>query len=188
MDIEIQIEKRLAQSKGETNRLRNAGRVPVVIYSQKTKPENASLASVDFAAVLRNVESGFLPTTTFKLVDESGKVRRAIVKDIQYHVTTYNVIHLDFQELQDDVDVRVKVPVDCTGQVDCVGVKLGGFLRPVMRHVKVCCKPKVLPRSFQIDVSSLGLNQLKQVKDLDIPKGVQVLNRMEDTVVTVVKR
>jgi large subunit ribosomal protein L25 len=188
MDVEIQIENRLAQSKGETNRLRIAGKVPVVIYSQKKTAENATISAVDFAAVLRNVESGFLPTTTFKLVDASGKARRAIIKDIQYHVTTYNVIHLDFQELHDDVDVSVKVPVECTGQVDCVGVKLGGFLRPVMRHVRVRCKPKVLPRSFQVDVAALGLNQLKQIKDLDIPKGVQVLNNMSDTIVTVVKR
>lgn len=189
MEVEIQITKRSTHSKGETKRLRREGKVPCVIYAQNTTPEHVSLPAVAFAEVIRNIESGFLPTTIFTLVNEQGKKIRAIVKDIQYNVTNYDVIHLDFQELVDNQPVVVKVPVECINQIDCIGVKAGGFLRFVMRHVKVQCNtPSVIPSFFQIDVRELGLNQFKRVSDLAIPKGVQPVGKAEDIVVTIVKR
>ena len=189
MEVEIQITKRSALSKGETKRLRRAGAIPCVIYAQNKTPEHVSLPADAFAEVIRNIESGFLPTTIFTLVDEKGKKIKTIVKDIQYNVTNYDVIHLDFLELVDNQPVVVKVPVECINQIDCVGVKAGGFLRFVMRHVKVeCSTPNVIPSFFQIDVKELGLNQFKRVSDLAIPKGVQPVGRTDDIVVTIVKR
>jgi large subunit ribosomal protein L25 len=189
MEVEIQITKRSTHSKGETKRLRREGKVPCVIYAQGKTPEHMSLSANDFAEVLRTMEAGFLPTTIFTLANEQGKKVRAIVKDIQYNVTNYEVIHLDFQELVANQPVVVKVPVECINQIDCAGVKAGGFLRFVMRHVKVQCNtPNVIPSFFQIDVKELGLNQFKRVSDLAIPKGVQPLGREDDIVVTVVKR
>ncbi len=71
-----------------------------------------------------------MPTTVFTLSD-GKKERRAIIKDIQYHLTTYHVSHIDFEELVDNVPVSVKVPVNCIGVADCMGIKFGGFLRQV---------------------------------------------------------
>ena len=116
------------------------------------------------------MKSGHLPTTVFTLAD--GKTRaRVIIKDIQYHLTTYNVSHIDFGELIDDVPVSVKVPVKCTGVADCVGVKLGGFLRQVVRHVKIECLPQRIPSEFMVDVKDLGIRQTKRLKDIKMPRG-----------------
>jgi large subunit ribosomal protein L25 len=188
MDVEIHIKKRTGATKGETGRLRADGMVPAVIYAHGKTAENICLNAVAFDTVLRNLQSGFLPTTIFSLVGEDGKKRRAIIKDIQYQVTTYKVIHLDFLELQDKVMVEFNVPVECLGQTDCVGVKAGGFLRSLMRHVKVRCLPAHIPSHFEIDVRNLGLNQVKRTSELAIPAHVQVLARPDDVIVTVVKR
>ena len=189
MEVEIQSTQRSTLSKGETKRLRREGKIPCVIYAQKKIPEHVCVPAKDFADIVRNIEAGFLPTTIFSLKNEQGKKIRAIVKDIQYNVTTYDVIHLDFLELVENLPVVVKVPVECTNQIDCVGVKAGGFLRFVMRHVKVqCSTPSAIPSFFQIDVKELGLNQFKKISDLVIPTGVQPVGKEDDIVVTVVKR
>lgn len=188
MDVEISIASRQRQNKGEAKRLRRGGTLPAVIYSEGKTPESISLQTVDFETALRNIRPGFLPTTTFKLVDSKGKSRRAIIKDIQYAVTTYNVMHMDFLELHDDKSVSLKVPVECTNQVDCIGVKLGGFLRTIMRHLKVKCLPTNIPTHFEIDVKELNVNQFRKVKDLAIPAGVSYLGRQDDVVVSVVKK
>jgi len=188
MDVEIPFVQRTAKNKGEVKKLRRDGKIPAVIYTQNNTSETITLNSVDFQAVLRTLRRGFLPTTTFKLVDAKGTARRAIIKDIQYNVTTYDVIHLDFQALDETKPVSFKVPIQCINQVDCVGVKAGGFVRSIMRHIQVQCLPKHIPTHFDIDVKDLELNQTKRVRDLPIPSEVRCLGRADDAVVSVVKR
>ena len=188
MDVEIHITKRASEPKGEAKRLRGQGMIPAVIYSQANSSESVSLSAVAFETVLRNLTPGFLPTTIFSLVNAAGKKIRAIIKDIQYQVTTYKVMHLDFLELQNDTMVEYNVPIECLGQADCVGVKAGGFLRSLMRHVKVRSLPPHIPSHFEIDVKNLGLNQVKRTSELAVPAHVQLLARPDDVIVTVVKR
>ncbi len=75
----------------------------------------------EFASYLRNIKPGHLPTSTFTLVDETGKERQVLIKDIQYEITTYDVTHLDFEELLMDQKINVKVPIECTGQCGLCG-------------------------------------------------------------------
>ncbi len=84
--------------------------------------------------------------------------------------------------------IDVKVPIELMNQVDCSGVKLGGFLRSLIRHLKVRCLPKDIPSHFEIDVKELGLNQYRRVSDLQIPKGVKALEKPNEIVVSVLKK
>lgn len=188
MEVEIQISERSAKTKGEAKRLRRDNNIPVCIYSKSAQPVNASISQVEIETILRNVQPGFLPTTVFKLKDSKGKVRKAICKEIQYKPTNYAVLHLDFLELHDNVEVDVKVPIELMNTADCVGVKAGGFLRAMMRHVKVRCLPAKIPNHFEIDVKDIGMNQNRRVSDLAIPKGVKPLLKSDEVLVGVLKR
>lgn len=188
MDVEIPIVSRQKQTKGQVKALRRTGQLPAVLYSAANPAEAISLSTDDFKTVLRTCRSGFLPTTIFKLVEANGKTKRAVVKDIQYHPTTYDVLHLDFQELHDDKPITLKVPVECINQVDCAGIKLGGFLRPIMRHLRVTCLPKNIPSHFAVDIKDVGLNGFRKVKDIQIPTGVTYLGKPEDVVLSIVKK
>lgn len=188
MDQEIQISERSAKTKGEANKLRRELQIPVCIYSKGQAAASASCGQVAFQTIMRSLQPGFLPTTIFALKDAKGKTRRAIIKDIQYHPTTYEVLHLDFQELHDDTLVDVKVPIECLNQVDCTGVKLGGYLRSLIRHLKVRCLPKNIPSHFEIDVRDLGLNQYRYVSDLKMPKEVRSLVKPTEIIVSVLKK
>lgn len=188
MSVEIKFASRQGQNKGEAKRLRREGNIPAVIYAISKDAENIAISATDFSTIMRGLRQGFLPTTVFKLVDSKGHARNAIIKDIQYAPTTYEVIHIDFLELQADKEVSLKVPVECTNLVDCIGVKLGGFLRTIMRHLKVKCLPKNIPTHFEIDVRELNINQFKKVADMAIPQGVAYLGRPDDVVVSVIKK
>lgn len=179
---------RKAGSKSETNRLRREGYIPVVLYVRGKEGETLAVESSEFGSFLRNVKSGHLPTTIFTLVDDKGRERRVIIKDIQYEVTTYVVRHLDFEELLEDHKINIKIPIECIGMADCVGIKLGGVLRQVIRHVSVRCLPKDLPSFFELDVKELALKQTKRLSDLDIPETVRPLMKLNEVVAVIVKR
>lgn len=179
---------RSGKKKSEALRLRREGFVPAVIYALGKEGESIAVAASDFNAFLRSVKQGHLPTTVFTLVDSKGHERKVLVKDIQYNVTTYDVIHLDFEELLKDHKVNVKVPIECTGQADSPGIKLGGILRQVIRHIRVSCLPKDLPSYFELNVSELGPRGAKRLSDLQIPTGVRPLADLHEVVAVVVKR
>lgn len=186
--VTLKATTRTGKTKSEINTLRRTGNIPYVLYSKGKTPSIGSIINRDFEAVLRSLKPGFLPTTILHIEDESGKVTKVIVKEIQYKPTTYQVLHLDFLELVDSNVVEVKVPVECMNAVDCVGVKLGGFLRNTMRHIQVSCLPKDIPSHFEIDVKDLDLLQIRYVKDIQIPQGVKCLHKPEEIVVGVVKK
>jgi large subunit ribosomal protein L25 len=186
--MKLQTIKRTADSKSEVKKLRREGFIPAVLYVKGKSGETLAINANEFRSYLRQVKSGHLPTTIFTLVDDKDKERRVVIKDIQYEITTYEVTHLDFEELVSDQKINVNIPIECTGVVDCVGVKLGGVLRQVIRHVRVRCFPKDLPSYFELDIRELGLKQSKRLKDLQIPKTVRPLVNLSEVVAVIVKR
>lgn len=186
--MKLKTTPRAANKKSEINKLRREGFIPAILYVRGKDGEPITVPSDEFKTYLRKVKSGHLPTTIFTLTDSKGHERKAIIKDIQYEITTYDVTHLDFEELINDQKVNVKVPIECIGGNESSGVKLGGVLRQVIRHVRVRCTPKHLPQFFELDVRDLGLRQTKRLKDLSIPKDVRPLADLNEVVAVIVKR
>lgn len=186
--MKLQTVARAAKNKCEAKKLRREGLIPAVLYVKEKNSETIAIKSQEFSSFLRHVKSGHLPTSIFTLVDDKGKERRAVIKDIQYQITSYDVHHLDFEELLDDQKINVKIPIECTGQIECLGIKLGGVLRQVIRHVRVRCLPKDLPEYFELDVRELGLGQSKRLADLEIPNTVRPIADLKEVVAVIVKR
>ncbi len=186
--MKLKVKSRDADKKSDLKALRRSGGIPAVIYHRSKEAEPVAVANEEFTGLLRQVTPGRLSTTIFSITDEKGAVRRAIIKDIQYNPVNYDVIHLDFEELIDDVTVNVKVPVECVNVADCVGVKLGGFLRQVLRHVKVNCLPKDLPTHFPVDIREMVLYDQKRVRDLNIPETMRPLVNMNEVIIVIAKR
>lgn len=185
--MKLTIHPREKAGKGALNRIRREGNIPAVIYSKGSESKNAIVDGVQLKSLMRTVKQGCLPTTVFVLSDGEKEVK-AIVKDIHYAPTTYNILHLDFMELRPDVRVTVKVPIQCTGAMDCVGIKLGGFLRQVILYLPVECLPKDIPSEFSLDVRELQITQTKRLKDIEIPQGVRPVANMDEVAVVIAKR
>lgn len=185
--MKLKVATRKVEQKSQVKALRRQGQIPAIIYHQSKAGEPTSVDTVEFETLLRKVQSGRLSTTIFEL-HGAGKPRKAILKDIQYNPVTYDVIHLDFEELIEGTPVTIKIPLEPTGVADCVGIKLGGFLRQVIRYVKVKCLPKDIPTYFEIDVKDLGMRESKRIKDIAIPNTVRPVANMNEVVVVIAKR
>jgi large subunit ribosomal protein L25 len=186
--MKLKVFKREQTKKSESNRIRREGNIPGVLYVSGKTAEPIIVDGPDFSSSLRAVQAGRLSTTIFFLKDENGKERRAILKEIQYEPTTYRVQHLDFEVLHDDVKVTLNVPIECTGVVDCVGVKLGGVLRQVIRKIRVRCLPKDIPTVFTVDVKNMAQNEKKRLVDLEIPNTVRPVANLNEVAVLIAKR
>jgi large subunit ribosomal protein L25 len=185
--MKLKIEKRLSVKKSDSNRIRREGNIPAVLYSQGVANENISVDGVQFAEVLRKMVSGRLSTIKFSLVDGDAEVS-AVVKDIQYHPTTYQVLHMDFERLIPGSPITLNVPVEFTGVATCTGIKLGGFLRTVVRHLKVSCVPEKIPEFFTLDVEKLAIGQSLRLSSIKMPEGVVPKGALTEVAVVIAKR
>lgn len=177
----------LERKKGATGSLRREGKIPAVLYAPGMENELITVQKEEMQAVLRNMEKGLLGTTVFEL--HIGKtVHKAVVKEIQYHVTSYEIEHIDFLALNETKEVTLNVPIQLTGVADCVGVKLGGFIRQPIRTMKVACLPKHIPSSFKIDVKDLDLMQSRRLSDVPLPHGVKPLSVLSEVAVVIAKK
>lgn len=183
--MKLKMNKREGAKKSELGEIRRAGNIPAVLYSPSKPAEKVAIDGVDLKTALRAIVPGRLSTTQFMLVNGNEEVR-VLVKDIQYHPTTYDVLHMDLMipgEL-----VRVRIPIEYTGVADCQGIKLGGFLRQVLRYVLVECPGNRIPDAFSLDVRELVIGQSKRLSDLVIPEGIRSLANMNEVAVVIAKR
>ena len=185
--MKLSVEKRSDLKKSVTKKLRKTGFVPAVVYGEGKNAEHITVDGGEFQKGLNKLPKGSLPTTVFTL-EEGGASFTAVLKDIQYHIITYDIIHLDFEKLSDQVKVRVRVPIRCIGDVKSPGVKQGGILRSVIRNLRVECFPKDIPSEFIIDVSDLGMKQAKKLSAIELPKGVRALADLNEVAATIAKR
>ena len=142
--MKLSMKKRVEGKKNAVRQLRRNGEIPAVLYAKGFPSESISINEAEFSTALRQVAPGRLPTVVFTLSEGKEEVR-VLVKDIQRDPTTYQIEHLDFLVLGKGPRVTVKIPVEFKGVVECTGLKLGGFLRQVIRHVKVSCPQDQIP-------------------------------------------
>ncbi len=183
--MKLKMYTRTGSKKSELGQIRRSGDIPAVLYSRGQSNEMIAVDGVEFKTILRKITAGRLSTTQFTLVNEGREVS-AIVKGIEYHPTTYEVLHMDFM-IPKEV-VKVRVPVEFVGVADCQGIKLGGFLRPVLRYVKVECPADKIPSSFSIDIRDLMIGQSKRLSDLQMPEGVRSLVNKDVVIVVIAKK
>lgn len=184
--MQLKTFKRSSAVKSELNQIRRSGNIPAVVYSKGEAGKEIAVDGAQFKALLRSVKSGCLSTTKITL-EGAIDVKEAVLKEIQYNPTTYEVWHLDFEELEPSRPVNVKVPIQYTGVPDCVGIKLGGTLRQVIRALRVSCLPKDMPTEFKLDVRELQIGQTKRLSDIAIPENVKPLVDLNEVAVVIAK-
>lgn len=185
--MELNVAVRKSERKSECLKIRRKGNIPAVIYSRGSTGENLEVNGIEFQKILNGIPEGMLSTAVLTLKAEDGKSCRAIVKDIAYNVTTYDIIHLDFLKLVDDIPVSLNVPITCTGLPDCIGVKLGGQFRQLVRAFKVSCLPSHIPRSVEINVAGLNMGESVKLSSVTMPSNVCALADLNQIVVTISK-
>ncbi len=147
--ITIKGSQRESVGKSATKALRNAGKVPCVLYGGD-KAIHFSAEAKEFKNL---VYTPNVYTATIEL--EGGESFHAILQDIQFHPVNDQILHVDFYQLHEDKEVTMNIPVKLVGNAK--GVALGGALRHNVRRLKVRAIPANLPDFIEADITDLGI-------------------------------
>ena len=170
-DFDLIAEYREDMGKGASRRLRREGKVPAIIYGAGRPPRSLAF---DHNKVLRQLEneSFYSSVLNIKVGDKS---QAAILKDLQRHPSKRLIMHMDFQRIVEDEEIRMNVPLHFVGEEKAPGVKLqGGSVSRLMTDVEVSCLPRYLPEYIEVDISGLELDQMLHMSDIKLPEGVEI--------------
>jgi large subunit ribosomal protein L25 len=180
--VEIKIEPRESDGKGRARRARREGKLPGVFYGPKSAAVPLELDRKEFVTRVAHLEGSHLIRIKSGSPALADKV--ALVKELQYHPVTGEVIHADFYEVDLTEKIRVKVPLHFVGKA--AGVVRGGILQPIVREIDVECLPMDIPEFFDVEVSALDIGDSLHVTELTMPEGVTAASESDLTLVTVV--
>ncbi len=169
MEFELAAESREASGRTGSRRLRNAGKVPAVVYGGGQPP---SAITLDHNSLLHQMEHEAFYTSilTLKVGKESESV---VVKEVQRHPARRQVVHMDLLRVRADEEITLQVPVHFVNEETAIGVKTqGGVVEHLLTDVEVSCLPKDLPEYLEVDVSNVELDQILHLSDLKLPAGV----------------
>ncbi len=156
--ITIKGSERESVGKKATKALRNAGKVPCVVYGGE-KPLHFSADEIAFKKLV------YTPNAhTVKVDLEKGDKVKAVMQDIQFHPVTDRILHVDFYQLFDDKEVTMEIPVRLHGSSP--GVRNGGRLLFRNRKLTIKALPDHLPDFFDIDISNLKIGDNILVESL----------------------
>jgi large subunit ribosomal protein L25 len=182
-DMTIEVQRREERGTNSNRRLRARGLIPAVVYGagKETVP-----IQVDRKTLLDMMKASGSDNPIFLLqLAGSGKERHAMIRDLQVHPISRQVLHIDFQRVIMTEKLRVQVPVELTGTA--YGVKTeGGMLDFVLREVHVECLPGDIPKQIELDVTPLHVGQHVEAGQLDLPKGVTLVEDPDRVIVSLV--
>jgi large subunit ribosomal protein L25 len=174
MQYEFTAFPRGVEGRGASRRLRRSGRAPGIVYGGAAKPQPIELDHNALIHALKN-EAFHSSILTMKLGPESQQV---LLRDVQMHPFRSEVLHIDFQRVDANRRIHMKVPLHFINGENSPAVKLAGaIISHVIAELDVSCLPKDLPGFIEVDLSELALNQSIHVTDLKLPGGVTAVSR-----------
>jgi large subunit ribosomal protein L25 len=162
--------ERNLQGTGASRRLRSAGKVPGIVYGGGT-PANIELDhnALYFALKKEAFHSSLLE------MELGGKVQKVLLRDFQMHPWKQQVLHIDFQRVDETTRVHKKVPLHFSGEENSVAVKTDKCLvNHVTTEIEIECLAMALPEFLAVDLSGLTKGQSLHASDLKLPEGVKV--------------
>ncbi len=165
--------ERTLQGTGASRRLRNAGKVPGIVYGAG-EPTTIELDhnALFFALKKEAFHSSLLD------MELNGKTEKVLLRDFQMHAWKPQVLHVDFQRVDETTRLRKKVPLHFTGEENSPAVKTDKCLvSHVATELEIECLASQLPEFITIDLSHLVKNQSLHASDLKLPAGIKAVRR-----------
>ena len=180
--IELNATVRKTTGNSPARELRRGGQIPAVLYGPQTEP---ILLSVDIKALEQIFKRGNIGSIILNLVIQNGKkiTKPAMIKELQSHPVSGNLIHIDFYEIDMQRKINVMIPVVTKGRSK--GVESGGMLQIVRREIEVLFMPGDIPAAFEIDITDLDVGDSVHIEEIPMGDNVELLSDVNFTVVTI---
>jgi large subunit ribosomal protein L25 len=171
LKFELEAEHRKDIGRGASRRLRQADKIPAVVYGAG---EEALSLVLDHNKTMNALshEAFYSHILTLKVGKTNEKV---ILKAMQRHPVKPRIQHIDFLRIKADQKLNMHIPLHFMGEEDAPGLKEGGVFSHQMSDVEVSCLPADLPEFIEVDLSTFVLNQTLHLTELKLPKGVELV-------------
>jgi large subunit ribosomal protein L25 len=179
---------REAAGKGASRRLRRAASIPAVLYGGDAAPQSIQL---DHEKTWLASQNEWFYSSILDM-DLDGKVQKVLLRDMQRHPYKQIIMHLDFQRVDENQALRVKVPLHFLNQEKSPAGKTAGVLiLHELNEIEVSCLPKNLPEFVEIDLSALAIGDIVHLSEIKLPAGVEIpelkLGKEHDVAVVIAK-
>ena len=155
----LEISNRIDTGTKGAKKDRKRGLVPGVLYYSG---EEATNISIKKSNLLRAMNSG---QRIFE-ISQDGENQYTMLKEVQYHPVTDDVIHIDLMRVRRSEKMNISVPIHLVGESK--GVKEGGILTQSLTQVEISCYPTDVPEQIELNIDQLELNSGLSVGDIDI--------------------
>jgi large subunit ribosomal protein L25 len=181
----IKFTKRESTGTGVCRKLRVKGTVPAVFYGPEYK--ESVVGAVNAKDLSQVANSPNWETSMIDLEMPDGKVEMALLRSVQRHAVTQNILHVDLYQLVKGHKVKVAIPIRVTNKEACAGVKLGGVLEHPLREIEILVLPREIPSDIVIDTIKMPMGSEIFARDLDLPESAELLTS-PDSIVLMVSR
>jgi large subunit ribosomal protein L25 len=171
--VDLQAEFRSVVGKEGAKKLRQAKRIPAVVYGGPRGPIPLVVNPLELLAVLEAGENVLINLSMTG--GETPQTSVVILKDLQRHPVKGSPLHADFQEISMERKIRVEVPLLLSGEPTGVKDK-GGILEHALRQLSVECLPLSIPDRIVLDVTALDIGDTLHVRDVTVAEGVRILD------------
>ncbi|MEJ8839419.1 50S ribosomal protein L25/general stress protein Ctc [Ramlibacter sp. AN1133] len=164
--------ERAKQGTGASRRLRNVGKTPGIVYGGEGQPQ---LIELDHNALWHALKKEAFHSSILDM-ELGGASAKVLLRDVQYHPFKQQVQHIDFQRVDANTRLHMKVPVHYKNSEESDAVKLDHCLvNPVVNELDISCLPADLPEFIEIDLSGLKKGTVLHLNDVALPKGVKAV-------------
>jgi large subunit ribosomal protein L25 len=185
MQFEFTAFARTQEGRGASRRMRRTGKAPGIVYGGAATPQPIELDHNALFHALRN-EAFHASILTMKL---DGAATKVLLRDVQMHPFKNEILHVDFQRIDENRRIHMKVPLHFANEDVSPAVKISGALvSHVLNDINIACLPKDLPEFVEVDLSNLAVGQSLHASGLKLPPGVTLVShgKLDPVVATAV--
>jgi len=164
--------ERAKQGTGASRRLRITGRTPGIVYGGTGEPQTIEL---DHNALWHALKKEAFHASILEM-EMDGKSSQVLLRDVQYHPFKQLVLHVDFQKVDANTKLHMKVPLHYVNAEESQAVKFEAcVVNHVIAELAITCLPADLPEFIEVDLSSLKKGMSLTLGDIQLPKGVSAV-------------
>ena len=174
--------ERAKQGTGASRRLRITGRTPGIVYGGAGEPQ---LIELDHNALWHAIKKEAFHSTVLDM-EINAKTNQVLLRDVQMHPYKQLILHIDFQRVDANTKLHMKVPLHYSGDENSPAVKTDGCIaNHVVTEIEVMCLPADLPEFIKVDLSGLKKGASLHLADITLPKGVTAVTHGKNNPVLV---
>jgi large subunit ribosomal protein L25 len=162
--------ERAKQGTGASRRLRNTGRAPGIVFGGEAAPVTIEL---DHNALWHALKKEAFHASILDM-ELAGKTHKVLLRDVQYHPYKPQVLHVDFQRVDEKTRLHKKVPLHFVNAENSEAVKTDKcVVNHVMTEIEVECLAMQLPEFIEVDLGNAKKGDTIHARDLVMPKGIK---------------